>query len=193
MPITLTPEIVKAFYAAITKQYGFSILDKSDSSLMKLVSNFLDGLNIMNKTDFMEQCTTTIFDKVYCPFTPGIPDDHGYSLEEQVGTAIHEAVHCNQYHDEPVKFPVFYLCNKSDRAEYESQAYAADLEWFWYRRGHGYDVKQRAQSLLSYGLDQNYCDFMAQYLEVQNDVFRQGGGISPEVTWAREWLEAYGK
>jgi hypothetical protein len=32
---------------------------------------------------------------------------------------------------------------------------------------------------------------MRQYLEIQDDVFRQGGAISPVVAWAWKWFEEH--
>jgi hypothetical protein len=186
--MNLTPEQVKAFYAAAAKQYDAEFIDKSTSRGMKIIAGFLDAIGVMDKTDFMEHCTTTIGSSIYFPYTPGVATPQ-YPLDEQVSTLAHELVHCCQFDDDPVEFMVLYLTNKSARAEYESAAYAADLEWSWKTRQKGYNITLRAQSLLSYGLGQEHVDFMRQYLEVQDDVFRQGGAVSPVVEWAWRWFQ----
>lgn len=188
--MNLTPELVKAFYAAAAKQYDAEFIDKSTSRGMKVIAGFLDIIGVMDKADFMERCTTTIGSGIYFPYTPGVATAQ-YPLDEQVSTLAHELVHIIQFDDDPVAFIISYLGDKSARAEFECQAYAADLEWSWKVNHRGYDIARRAQSLLSYGLGQDHCDFMRQYLEVQDDIFRQGGAVSPVVAWAWRWFEEH--
>jgi hypothetical protein len=179
---------VKNFYAAAAKQYDAEFIDKSTSRGMKIIAGFLDIIGVMDKTDFMEHCTTTIGSGIYFPYTPGVATSQ-YPLDEQVSTLLHECQHIIQFDDDPVGFIISYLGDKSARAEFESAAYAADLEWCWKVNHRGYDIDRRAQSLLSYGLQQQHCDFMAQYLAVQDDVFRQGGAVSPVVACAWRWFQ----
>jgi hypothetical protein len=188
--MNFTPEQVKAFYVAACKQYDAEIVDKNDSRLMKITAGFLDGIGVVDKESFMRDFTTTLGSYIFVPYTPGVATDQ-YTLEDQVAICVHEIQHVVQFDDDPVGFMVLYLTNKSARAEFESAAYAADLEWSWKTRQKGYDIARRAQSLLSYGLKQEHCDFMRQYLEVQDDVFRQGGAVSPVVAWAWRWFEEH--
>jgi hypothetical protein len=188
MPIT--SQLVKDFYAAAMKQYKAEIISKEDSGLMKLIAGFLDGIGVLNKDDFMKRFTTTIGSKIYCPFEVGV--DQGYDLWRQISVLVHELTHVQQYDESPAEFVLKYLLYKSDRATYEAVAYASDLEMHWWMYGNGYDVKQRAQSLLSYGLKQEHCDYASEYLAIYDDIFRQGGGVSPVAAWAKEWLNLHG-
>ncbi len=188
--MNLTPKLVKAFYVAIAKQYDIEFVDRRDSTLMKMIGTFLDGIGILDKEDFLNNFTTTIGSYVYINYTPG-DTSTGHSLAGQIETALHEAVHVCDFDDDPVGFMVRYLVDKSARTEYECRAYAAGLEWQWKTTGGSYDITLRAQSLLSYGLKQEHCDFMRQYLEIQDDVFRQGGAVSPVVEWAWRWFEEH--
>lgn len=188
--MNFTSQQVKDFYAAAAKQYSAEFIDKASDRGMKIIAGFLDLIGVMDKTNFMEHCTTTIGAEVYFPYVPGTATPQ-YPLDEQVATLVHEITHVKQFDDDPIGFILSYLGSKSARAEYESQAYAADLEWCWKTTGKSYNIAQRAQSLLSYGLGQEHVDFMRQYLEVQDDVFRQGGAVSPVVQWAFKWFEEH--
>jgi hypothetical protein len=188
MPIT--SQLVKDFYTAAMEKYGAKIVNKSDSEFMKLVSSFLDGIGVLDKDEFMKNFVTTIGTSIYVPYEVGV--DSGWGLWGQISVLVHELTHCEQYRDSPAAFMVKYLVNKSDRATYEAQAYGADLEMAYWYTGKGYDLKQRTKSLLNYGLQQEHCDYAAEHLAVYDDVFRQGGGVSPVAAWAKEWLTLHG-
>jgi hypothetical protein len=188
--MNFTPERVKAFYAAAAKQYDAEFVDRRDSDLMKLIGTFLDGIGVLDKEKFLNDFTTTIGNIVYIGYTPG-DTSSGHSLAGQVETAVHEIQHIIDFDDDPVGFMVRYLVDKSARTEYECRAYAAGLEWTWKTTGKSCDIGRAAQSLLSYGLQQQHCDFMRQYLDVQDDVFRQGGAVSPVVAWAWKWFQEH--
>jgi RecJ-like exonuclease len=86
-----------------------------------------------------------------------------------------------------------YLIYDSDRASYESQAFGTDLEMFWWRFGHGYNLQHRANILLNYGVEQKHCDFVSAALATYNDVLQQGGSISEIARWSKKWLNENGK
>lgn len=188
----LTSKLVLDFYADAAKKFGAEYKNKNDSEFMKLVAKFLDSLNILKKEDFLNEFTTTIGTIIYTPFELGVDGSSGYDLWNQVSVLVHELVHVCQFKKNPAEFTILYIADKSDRATYESQAYGADLEMHWWMYGKGYDLKRRAQSLLSYGLSQEYCDYMEQFLATYNDVFQQGGSVSEVAKWAKEWLTEHG-
>ena len=191
MPIT--SQLVKDFYTAALPKFKAQTVDKSDSDFMRLIASFLDSIGVMDKDVFLHQYTTTIGAKIYTPYEIGVDGGAGgYGLWNQIKVLVHELVHVVQYHDAPAEFMLKYLLHRSDRASYEAAAYAADLEMAWWKDGKGYDVKQRAQQLLSYGLKQEHCDYVANYLMIHDDVFRQGGSTSEIAAWAKEWLTAHG-
>lgn len=191
MPIT--SQLVKDFYGVACTQYKANTTSKSNSDFMKLIGSFLDGIGVLDKELFMRQYTTTIGTTIYTPYEIGVdggPD--GYDLWDQVKVLVHELTHAVQYRTHPAKFLVLYLASPSDRATYEAEALAADLQIYWWMYGRGYDTKQRVRTLLNYGLKQGHCDYAAQYLDVHNDIFAQGGTSSEIATWAASWLDAHG-
>jgi hypothetical protein len=169
------------------------VVHKDDSQFMKLIAGFLDGIGVLDKEVFLRDFTTTIGNCVYAPYEVGVySGSGGYDFWGQISILVHEIVHVTQFHHAPAEFTLKYLLYKSDRATYEAEAYGADLEMDYWLTGHGYDVKQRAQSLLHYGLQQEHCDYAAEYLVIQDDIFRQGGEVSVVAKWAKGWLNGHG-
>lgn len=191
MPIT--SQLVKDFYGAACTKYGASVVNKTNSDFMRIIGSFLDGIEVLDKELFMKQFTTTIGTTIYTPYEIGVDGGtSGYDLWDQVKIAVHELTHVMQYRTYPVKFMVLYLASPSDRATYEAEAYAADLQLYYWKYGKSYDTAQRAQSLLHYGLKQDHCTYVAQYLDVHADIFAQGGASSEIATWAATWLDDHG-
>jgi hypothetical protein len=189
MPIT--SQLVKDFYAAALTKYNAKLVNKDDSAFMKIISSFLDGIGVLDKDKFMNEFVTTIGATIYVPYEVGM--EGKWNLWGQISVLTHELTHCEQFHDSPAEFMIKYIVNKSDRATYEAQAYGTDLEMkYWFTPGQGYDIKKRAQSLLNYGLQQQHCDYAAEHLAIYDDVFKQGGGVSPVAAWAKEWLNVHG-
>lgn len=191
MPIT--SQLVKDFYAEALKHYGAKVVSKDDSEFMRLIGGFLNAIGVLDKEEFMKVYTTTIGETIYAPYEVGVDGGaEGYTLWEQVKVLVHELVHAEQYHDHPAEFTLKYLLYKSDRASYEAEAFGADLEMHWWRYGKAYDLKQRASLLQHYGLQPVHVDYVANYLEILNDVLRQGGSVSPVAAWAKVWLDQHG-
>jgi hypothetical protein len=191
MPIT--SQLVKDFYGVACTKYGATITSKSNSDFMKLIGSFLDGIGVLDKELFMKQYTTTVGTSIYTPYEIGVDGGpNGYDLWDQVKVLVHELTHVVQYKTYPVKFMVLYLASPSDRASYEAEALAADLQLYYWMYRSGYDIQQRVKTLLNYGLKQEHCDYVAQYLNVHNDIFAQGGSSSEIATWAASWLDDHG-
>jgi hypothetical protein len=189
VPKNLTPELVHSFYAEACAHYGAEVKNKADSQFMTLVGSLLDAIGVVDKEVFLQNFTTTVGTVIYAPFTVGVGDSA--ALWGQVTTLVHELVHVTQFKHAPAEFMLKYLCDKSARATYEAEAYSAGLElYIW--NGEPVDVAALSQSLLSYGLGQNYAEFMAKYLEIRVDVYQQGGEINETSIWAKQWLLAHG-
>lgn len=185
----ITPDLVQRFWADAIKEFDADSVDKDDSGFMKAVGGFLDAIGILDKEDFLERFTTTIFKTIYRPFKVGEPNGM-YSLWEQVTVLVHELVHVQQYKDDPFGFPFAYVANKSARSEYEAQAYSADLEMHYWMHGHLYDVHSRAANLKYYGLEQEHIDYAASYLEsIGMTIENSDAAINPVAAWAMDWLE----
>ncbi len=128
---------VKDFYKIMSKKYECDIVDKDDNIMMEGISYFLDGIGIMDKEEFLNNFTTTIFDNIYVPFEIGNATE--CSLNTQISILIHELVHVRQFNESKIKMPIAYLINSADRAMYESEAWSANIE-FLYKRG--YTIKE---------------------------------------------------
>ena len=192
MPIT--SQLVKDFYSDALKKFGAQVKGKSDSDFMILVGKFLDGIGVMNKEEFMKEFTTTIGTTVYVPFDVGVDGGaEGYDLWQQISVLVHELTHVQQYNASPAEFTIKYLASRSDRASYEAEAYGADLEMYWWKTGHGYDIANRVKALQGYALHQEHIDYAAEYLRTDDDILAQGGSVSAVAAWAKVWLEQHGQ
>ena len=186
----ITPDLVKRFWAEALEKFDASSVDKDDSTFMKAIGGFLDAIGILDKKDFLERFTTTIFKTIYRPFKIGDANSE-YSLWEQMSVLVHELVHVEQYKADPFGFPFAYVANKSARAQYEAEAYSADLEMHYWMHGHLYDVKSRAANLQYYGLEQEHIDYAASYLEsIGMTIENSDAAVNPVAAWAMDWLEA---
>jgi len=191
MSTQITPELVKEFWKDALKEFGAKSVDKNDSGFMKSIGWFLDAINVLDKDDFLENFTTTIFTTIYRPFEIGNEDD-GWDLWHQITICVHELVHVMQYKDDPIGFTFSYVASKSSRSDYEAKAYAADMEMHHWRYGTIYNIERRMQSLKSYGVDQEHIDFAIQVLESISETVLEGATINDVAAWAMDWLEAKG-
>lgn len=186
----ITEGLVQDLWCAGLHHFGATTKNKNDSTFMYLISQFLDGCGITDKNDFMNRCTTTIGNEIFIPFDIG-NDTTGWSLWNQVATFSHEVVHVRQWRDDTAGFMLKYLCSKNARAEYEAEAYGADLELSHWLQDP-LDPNELAGRLASYGLASEYIAFAAAYLATYDDILQQGGSVSPTAKWAIAWLEAKG-
>jgi hypothetical protein len=186
----ITSQLVKDFYAEIAGEFDAEIRSKNDSQLMKLIAVFLDGIGVVDKATFVDNFTVTIGKTVYTPFEIGT-EGNGWDLWDQISVGLHEVVHVRQWRDDPAGFMLKYLCNKSERATYEAEAYGADLEFSHWLQDP-LDVTELAGRLASYGLGSEHVAFAAAYLSTYEDVLLQGGSVAPTAKWAIDWLTAKG-
>ena len=117
-----TPDLATV-KAQITAEFpSFKIVNKSDSTLMKLISCFMVA-------SFMSNFVTTIWNTVYVPSNWAT-----YSVAEQCSLLRHESIHMRQA--KSLTFPLFgflYLCVffpiglSYFRAKFEMEAYAETL------------------------------------------------------------------
>jgi hypothetical protein len=190
--MNLTSQLVIDFWHDITARYGATVVDKQDSATMNLVAGFLDTIGVQDRTAFMQQFVTTLFDRVYIPFDLGVDGGAaGWSLWSQVMVAAHEMCHVRQFHQAPASFVTGYLFNQSTRTTLEAEAYGSDLELSWWR-GHAFSPEQMANNLQYYGLGPEHVAYAAQYLAVLDDTLRQQGSVSPTAKWTIDWLVAHG-
>lgn len=187
----ITPELVKEFWKDALVKFDAKSVDKDDSTFMKSIGTFLDAIKVLDKEDFMERFTTTIFKTIYRPFKIG--DTANYSLWGQITVLVHELVHVLQFEDDEVGFTVGYIANESSRAAYEADAYSADMEMHWWMYGEIYDIKRRASALKHYGLEQDEIDFAASVIESNSlTVQNSDAAVNEVAAWAMTWLEEHG-
>lgn len=129
--MTFQPQLVSgahviAVWAAMQKLYGTTVIDKSDSRLMKVVGSTLDLLGVQDKETFLKKYTTTINRAIYMPYPIGAP---GVDFIGQLALCAHEHQHVVQADREG--WPAFaarYVVDHAARAVYEAEAYACNLE-----------------------------------------------------------------
>lgn len=185
-----TPKLVLEFYDAGLRTYGAHVRSKGNSEIMQAAASFLDLIKVQDKEMFLNNFTITVFDTIYTPYKVGSPGPH--SLWDQITTLVHELVHVTQHDADRLGFWLKYLASKSDRAHYEAQAYGADLEMHIWRYGEPYDLKERAQLLRHYGLEQEHIDFCYVELVTIDDIIRNtDAAVNPVAAWAMGWLEQW--
>lgn len=187
----ITPELVKDFWKDALEKFDAKSVSKDDSSFMKSIATFLDAIKILDKEDFMDRFTTTIFRTIYRPFKIGDPSN--YSLWAQITVLVHELVHVKQFEADEVGFTVGYITTESSRAAYEADAYSADMEMHYWMYGEIYNIKERAGNLKYYGLEQDEIDFAASVIESNSLTIQNSDAAVNEVAaWAMTWLENHG-
>jgi len=187
----VTPELVKEFWKDALKKFDAKSVDKDDSTFMKSIASFLDAIKILDKEDFMDRFTTTIFKTIYRPFKIG--DTSNYSLWGQITVLVHELTHVLQFEANEIEFTVGYITNESSRAAYEADAYSADMEMHYWMYGEIYNIKDRAANLKYYGLEQDEIDFAASVMESNSlTILNSDAAVNDVAAWTMDWLEAKG-
>jgi hypothetical protein len=188
---TFEPDLVKDLWREACGHYKATYTSKENSDFMSIAGSFLSSLGILDKQKFLDGFTTTIGSVIYVPFEVGV-ESGNYSLEHQVTTLCHELVHVVQYYKNKARFVTEYLTRRSFRAEMEAEAYAADLELYYWIHGYLYNTERRAQVLSNYALGKKHIKFAADYLESRGKTIVQGGIESEVTAWIIGWLEVHG-
>jgi len=185
---TITREQVSQLIERLHSELDFEIEHKADSAFMKTIGGALDLMGIINHDDFMKRFTTTIGHTIYAPFKFGDSDSR---LERwnHVGVLVHELAHVYQYDHSPVLFPGRYLGDRSWRAQYEAEAFSADLQLYFWRTGKIYDIEKRSLVLLHYGLEPSHCKYVENHLWSVAETIKAGGQVSSIATAAIDALE----
>jgi hypothetical protein len=118
--------VAKKLQEHLSVEYGSTVENKEDSTLMKAVSfgmdigsNFSSGLP--GGADFMTRFATTLAKTIYLPKSIR---ENPLSLCEVV---THENEHVLQFIDTNVEFAWFYLTDSVARAQFEADAYASGI------------------------------------------------------------------
>jgi len=184
----LSPELVIDFWHYMQKKYDTKVVNKKKSKLMRAVANFMDDFGIMSGKKFMNDFTTTLFGKIYVPFTIG--DANTKRLESQIAICVHEHQHIQQNRRDN-GYSRKYIFNKAYRAYVEAEAYGANMELhFWYA-GHVLDPVALAEKLYDYGCKDKHIRVAQKHLESMAITVKYGGVINDSSKTAIAWLNEY--
>ena len=192
----INPESVKALWQMMAKEYGTTVIDKSDSELMAIVGTFLDSLGILDKEKFLHSYTTTIGSRIYRPFTPGV-DEGLYGLWAQVVVCTHEHLHKVQSDVEGfLVFSAKYLGSDDCRAiEYEAPAYRATMELEVWRSGGKVDAgypRFLAAKLRNYNCGEEAINAAEEALNIAREDIEAGNIITVTAIKTIQFLSAMG-
>jgi hypothetical protein len=189
-----TSDVVKGLWAYMQQEYGSDLIQKADSTLMKLIAKFLDVAGIQDDDEFMKDFTTTLHNNIYIPFELG--DTSTRSLWSQIRLCVHEHQHIEQgQRDGWIKFGGRYLTSPAHRANYEAEAYGCDMELEYWHRGTSFDAKaygqRRVEVLSSYGCKTQHVEQAKQTIAIRADVLVRGGLENKCSQLAIAWLNEH--
>lgn len=183
----LTKELVIEFWEYIADIYDSTVMEKSESSFMKLTGGSLDLIKVLDKKEFMTKYTTTIGRTIYTPFVVGCVSDK-WTFENQISNCVHEHMHVEQYDREGFKFMVNYLLDPSNRAVYEAHAYSTNIEMYFYNTGKTFDAELLSSKLSSYGCSKEDIAIAKNILEDNIKLIESGKIIYKPSMLAIDWL-----
>lgn len=190
----LTPELTKAFFAHMLKEFDATLVEKDEAAVMKAAAVLLDALDIQDKDQFMKDFVTTLHKTIYSPFKAG-EDNPRWPLWLQARVLCHECQHTViGAREEWLVYDGRYLTSASFRAGYEAECYGADMEMEWWRLGSNrfdpYQFAQdRPQSLKSYGCKEADIEQAIQMLTIRAGLVIQDVVETKAAQVAIPWLE----
>jgi hypothetical protein len=188
MSYSPTPQQVVDFWHFMTRHFGTTIVPKNRSWLMRASGWVLDRLSIMPRDDFDERFATTIGNRIYVPFTPGVPTP-AFSLWGQITICVHEHHHVTQFRREGfLPFSLRYLLSRRARMAYEVDAYITNMEMTYWRTGTVLSVLGIVRSLSKYALGEKYLAVARSRLHRAADHIEAGEVLSPVTATALAWL-----
>lgn len=179
---------VREFWKVMSEKWDTKRIDKDSADEMKLVSEVLNLLGIVNRQDFMRRFTTTVGNRIYTPFKPGEPSPN-WSLWSQIVVCVHE--HHHVFQDRAaggLGFEWSYLTNPAQRAQYEAEAYRTNMVLEWRYQGRMPDPRALAALLWHYGCSQADIDVAAKLLALSIPSIKAGAIASDVCRWACDWL-----
>lgn len=185
----LTPELVRNFFAFMSKKYNSTFESKANAAEMKLISQALNYFSITDGAAFLSRFTTTIGKTIYIPFVIGIPDDN-YSLLGQIIVCAHEHQHIIQSNKAgEAVFAMRYLLDPTWRASYEAEAYRVSMAVTSYLTGIAPETTPYLESIKSYGLGSDELDFFRNYLESSLPVIASYNTPDESARVSINWLD----
>ena len=186
----LTPELVKGLFGFMCSSYHSKVVAKDGSAAMKAAGWALSLMRIEDQNEFLNDFSTTLGRTIYIPYVPGEACD-GWPLEHQIASIVHEHLHVEQYNAGGWTWQWNYLTNPTKRAGYEAEAYATELEtYYWYNKSH-LDVHELASVLYSYGCSSADVAVTEAHLKACSAIAWAGGVIHAPSQKAIAWLNAH--
>ncbi len=183
-------EDVRLLWAAMAAKYNVQIIDKDNASEMQMVADSVDALGILDKEHFLDDYVTTIGDKIYAPFTPGIAVG-AWDLWQQTMVIGHEIVHVSQDRaKEGILFELEYSTNSTKRAYYESEAYRVQMTLSWCFRREILNSTVMAGMLADYACNMDDISMVEKILKMSLISIQKGAVPHPVCQWQKQWLEA---
>lgn len=194
MSVRVTKKMVVDYHEYMARRFNFTVIEKTDSDLMPIVSRALDVFGIMDKDTFLKRYATTVVDPfldrkwVYIPWVPGVGSQS--SRAAQMRVLSHETEHTIQGED--INFILRYARSRSKRAHYEALATQAELETHCLLTGKPLNVSYAANRLKAYGVRAADIDVTKQHLALVNMVVVRGAVGTAAGKATRQFLRRYG-
>lgn len=186
----ITPEDVRDFYIAMCGHYNVKLIDKNNSADMQMLADNLDRLGIVDHDRFLRDFVTTVGNKIYAPFTPGIAVGV-WDLWQQTMVLGHEIQHVAQDRaKEGILFEFEYTSNSTKRAYYEMEAYRVQQTLAWHFRGEELSPRALAELLRDYNCDQADIDMVCKMLMISAKAIQKGAVPGAVCQFEVDWLEA---
>lgn len=184
-----TPDDVREFWKAMQGKWDTQRIDKADASDMRVLADLLNLLGIVDKDRFMRMFTTTVGNRIYTPFEPGVPAE-GWSLWQQIRICVHE--HHHVFQDRVaggLGFEWNYITSSAKRAHYEAEAYRCEMVLEWRYQGRMLDPKALAGLLRDYGCSADDVAVAEKMLSLSVPSIKAGAIASDVCRWAVGWLD----
>jgi len=185
-----SPDDVRDLWAAMTAHYNVRVLDKNSASEMQMAADAADRLGLVARDRFLRDFVTTIGDRIYAPFTPGIVTGP-WDLWQQTMVVVHELVHVAQDRaQQGILFEYQYASNSTKRAYYEMEAYRANMTLTWIFRNEELSSVGLASLLVDYGCNMADVTMVSKMLQLSLVSIKKGAMPSAPCRFAVDWLRA---
>lgn len=187
-----TPSIVSGLWKHMTQHFNTTVINKSSSTEMQLVSSLLGALHIVDQQSFLNQYTTTLGRRIYAPFTPGVSAAaNGWSLWAQTIVCAHEHEHVVQLDRlGPITFDYRYLTDTPSRTRLEAEAYRSSLELNWWHTKTLPEPAALAGLLRGYGVTDTDVAMAGAILAASAEAVKHGAIMNQASAVAIAWLNA---
>lgn len=185
-----SPEDVSALWEAMCTHFNVSILDKASSEEMQAAANAADALGIVDRERFLRDFVTTIGNRIYTPFEPGVPKPP-WDLWQQTMVIGHEVAHVLRDRSmEGILFEYQYASNSTKRAYYEMEAYRVNMTLTWIFRYEELSPLALASLLNDYACDMADVTMVAKMLGQSLIAIKKGAIPNEACRFETDWLKA---